>query len=144
MSTEKVVKEFVLYIRSGKKLELVSDYLAPKVMAHQVVSGEAQRIERSPENYCEHIKEFLQSFGDFDLVIEAFLVQGDKAYVRWRQEGRHMGNIMGYSPTGLPLTSVDSAVYRVSDGKIVEYWIQQEVQGLREQLRKGAKNEKVL
>ncbi|WP_260608430.1 ester cyclase [Vibrio cholerae] len=51
----------------------------------------------------------------------------------WRQEGRHVGSILGYEPTGLKLSTAGSAVYRVSGNKIVEYWTQQENQGLSNQ-----------
>lgn len=134
MSVEEVVRGFIEQVRSGQKPELVNQYLAPVVVAHQIVSGVSEAIERTPENYRIHVEEFLEAYGSFELTIEEFLVQGQKAYVRWRQDGRHEGAIYGYQPTGLTLSTVGSAVYRVSDNQIVEYWIQQENQGLREQL----------
>ncbi|MFQ2100577.1 ester cyclase [Aeromonas sanarellii] len=134
MSVEEVVRGFIDHVRSGKNPELAIQYLSPVVVAHQIVSGVSKAIERTPDNYRLHIEEFLEAYGDYELFIEEFLVQGEKAYVRWRQEGRHLGNILGYEPTGLTLSTVGSAVYRVSENKIVEYWIQQENQGLHNQL----------
>ncbi|MCY9822888.1 ester cyclase [Aeromonas media] len=134
MSVEEVVRGFIEHVRSGKKPELAVQYLAPVVVAHQIVSGVSEAIERTPENYRLHVEEFLEAYGDYELFIEEFLAQGEKVYVRWRQEGRHLGNILGYEPTGLTLSTVGSAVYRVSGNKIVEYWIQQENQGLHNQL----------
>ncbi|MCW8349186.1 ester cyclase [Vibrio sp. ZSDZ65] len=52
---------------------------------------------------------------------------------------RHKGVVYGYEPTGLELSTVGSAVYRVSENQIAEYWIQQENQGLREQLEANLK-----
>ncbi|MGF1704073.1 ester cyclase [Photobacterium makurazakiensis] len=134
MSVEEVVRGFIEQVRSGKNPNLVSQYLAPVVVAHQVVSGVSEAIERTPENYRRHVEEFLEAYGNFDLSIEEFLIQDQKVYVRWRQDGQHEGVIYGYEPTGLKLSTVGSAVYRVSENQIVEYWIQQENQGLREQL----------
>ncbi|WP_229765364.1 ester cyclase, partial [Vibrio cholerae] len=134
MSVEQVVRGFIEQVRSGKSPELSAQYLAPVVIAHQIVSGVSEAIERTPENYRLHVEEFLEAYGSYELLIEEFLVQEEKVYVRWRQEGRHVGNILGYEPTGLKLSTVGSAVYRVSGNKIVEYWIQQENQGLRNQL----------
>ncbi|MCG6264897.1 ester cyclase [Vibrio vulnificus] len=134
MSVEEVVRGFIEQVRSGKNPSSVYQYLAPVVVAHQIVSGVSEAIERTPENYRVHVEEFLEAYGKFELSIEEFLVQGQKVYVRWRQNGRHEGTIFGYEPTGLKLSTVGSAVYRVSENRIVEYWIQQENQGLREQL----------
>jgi predicted ester cyclase len=64
------------------------------------------------------------------------LAQGDRVYVRWRQTGAHRGPIDGFPPTGRPLVEVASAVYRVRDGKIVEYWIQIDREGVRLQLER--------
>jgi len=114
MSVEEVVRGFIDHVRSGKKPELAVQYLAPVVVSHQIVSGVSEAIERTPENYRLHVEEFLEAYGDYELFIE--------------------GNILGYEPTGLTLSTVGSAVYRVSGNKIVEYWIQQENQGLRNQL----------
>ncbi|MEZ9423748.1 ester cyclase [Vibrio lentus] len=139
MSVEEVVRGFIEEVRSGKQLDLVNKYLAQVVVAHQIVSGVSQAIERTPENYREHVEEFLEAYGNFDLKVEEFLVQGAKVYVRWRQEGRHEGVIYGYEPTGLELSTVGSAVYRVSENQIAEYWIQQENQGLRGQLEENLK-----
>ncbi|MFL7035028.1 ester cyclase [Vibrio lentus] len=111
MSVEEVVRGFIEEVRSGKQLDLVNKYLAQVVVAHQIVSGVSQAIERTPENYREHVEEFLEAYGNFDLKVEEFLVQGAKVYVRWRQEGRHEGVIYGYEPTGLELSTVGSAVY---------------------------------
>lgn len=134
MSTEEVVRGFIDQVRSGKRPDLAAQYLAPVVIAHQIVSGKSEVIERTPTNYHLHVEEFLEAYGNFELFIEEFLVQGQKVYVRWRQEGQHEGVIFGYEPTGLTLSTIGSAVYRVSENKIVEYWIQQENQGLRKQL----------
>ncbi|MDM5063062.1 ester cyclase [Aeromonas salmonicida] len=134
MSVEEVVRGFIEHVRSGKNPELAVQYLAPIVVAHQIISGVSEAIERTPGNYRLHVEEFLEAYGDYELFIEEILAQGQKVYVRWRQEGRYLGNILGYEPTGLTLSTVGSAVYQVSGNKIVEYWIQQENQGLHNQL----------
>ncbi|MEH7537990.1 ester cyclase, partial [Bacillus toyonensis] len=48
--------------------------------------------------------------------------------------GTHIGEIDGYEPTGLPITQIASAVYRIENGKISEYWIQIDRSGIQNQL----------
>ncbi|MFG3703403.1 ester cyclase [Micromonospora sp. NPDC047670] len=64
------------------------------------------------------------------------LGSGDKVYARWTQRGHHVGEVDGRAPTGAPVTQLTSAVYRVVDGLIVEYWIQIDRHGLRAQLER--------
>ncbi len=63
-----------------------------------------------------------------------FLADGDRCYARWTQDGHHVGEVDGRAPTGRPVREVASAVYRVADGRIREYWIQIDRYGLMAQL----------
>lgn len=55
----------------------------------------------------------------------------------WVQRGRHLASLEGETPTGAPVTDIASAVYRVRDGRIVEYWIQADRKGLEIQVRRA-------
>lgn len=90
--------------------------MAEKVLAHQIVSEEEQIVSRTPKDYAEHVREMI------------------KVYVRWKQVGVHLGEIDGYQPTGLQIIQMASAVYRIADGKISEYWIQIDSLGIQSQL----------
>ncbi|MCW8349185.1 hypothetical protein MD535_24675 [Vibrio sp. ZSDZ65] len=48
MSVEEVVRGFIEQVRSGKNPDLVNQYLAPVVVAHQIVSGVSETIKRTP------------------------------------------------------------------------------------------------
>jgi len=137
-SAESVVLGFIDRVRSGKEPKAASLFMAPKVKAHQVVSGNESVIERTPQNYTEHVYEFIEAYGQYGFEVQDFICQQNKVYVRWKQTGLHLAPILGFEPTGLPLTAIGSAVYLVEDGLIVEYWIQAENEGLLAQLQKNA------
>ena len=44
MSVEEVVRGFIEQVRSGKNPDLVNQYLAPVVVAHQIVSGVSEAM----------------------------------------------------------------------------------------------------
>lgn len=136
-SAKSVVTNFINLVRSGKAPQRANEFMAKQITAHQVVSGSNQIIIRTPENYTEHVHEFLECYGQFELEVQELLADGDKVYVRWLQKGTHMTEIMGFAATKKPLNTLGSAVYRVEDGLIVEYWIQQENLGLLEQLEQN-------
>ncbi|HDR6318032.1 TPA: ester cyclase [Bacillus thuringiensis] len=133
MTPEQIVRKFFEEVRSGKNPDYSNQLMAEKVLAHQIVSEGEQAICRTPEDYAEHVREMIEVYGDFSLEIQEFLVQGSKVYVRWKQVGIHLGEIDGYQPTGLPIIQMASAVYRIEDGKIAEYWIQIDRSGIQNQ-----------
>ncbi|KIA82165.1 ester cyclase [Chromobacterium amazonense] len=132
--TRAVVQGFLTEVRSGRNPDAAALYMASSVAAHQLESENPRTLARSPANYAEHVREFLRLFGDFELRIDELLVNGDRAYARWTQFGHHQAEINGVPASGEPLALIDSACYRVADGKIVEYWIQADRMGLARQL----------
>ena len=111
--------------------------MADTVIAHQMNAEEQVAVERTPENYSEHVKEFLTMYGNFSFEITELISEDDKVYVRWIQKGKHLTEIDGYAPTGKALTEIASAVYRLDNNKIVEYWIQIDRFGFEKQLQQN-------
>jgi predicted ester cyclase len=136
-SPELTVRQFMEVVRSGRDPDAAPSYFAPVVQAHQVTSEGETTVARTPAVYAEHVRGFKDAFGDYRFDIEELIAQGDRVYVRWRQQGRHRGSILGEAPTGATLTEIGSAVYRVVDGRIVEYWIQLDRKGLEVQLERA-------
>ena len=137
-SPELTVRQFMEVVRSGRDPDAASKYFAPIVQAHQVTSEGETTVERTSAEYANHVRGFKEAFGEYRFDIDEVIAQGDRVYVRWRQQGRHLGSIDGEIPTGEPLTEIGSAVYRVVDGRIVEYWIQLDRKGLDVQLERAA------
>ncbi|PWU48040.1 polyketide cyclase [Micromonospora globispora] len=125
--TRRVVTEFLTYVRSGRDLNRVTDLMAPVVLAHQVQSEDEVTIERTPQNYAEHVRDMIEAWGDFELDVQDLLVDGARAYVRLVQIGRH-------APTGRTVRQVNAIVYHIEDGRITQYWMQIDRAGLAAQL----------
>jgi predicted ester cyclase len=138
MTPTEVVRLFFEEVRSGKNPSRAHDLMAAKILAHQVKAEAPVTIERTPGNYAEHVGEMIADWGNFDLEIQEMLAQDDKVFVRWKQTGRHVGEVDGFTPTNKPVIEIASAVYRVENGKIAEYWIQIDRAGIRLQLEQNA------
>ena len=108
------------------------------MVAHQLVSEAPEDVLRSPEDYAAHVRDFLATWGPFELEVTELLAEGDRVYARWVQRGSHLAAVDGHPPTGLPVHELASAVYRVADGRIVEYWIQIDRAGTEAQLRRNS------
>ena len=55
--------DFLTYVRSGQDLGRVTELMAPIVLAHQVQSENEVTIERTPQNYDEHVQEMIEVWG---------------------------------------------------------------------------------
>ncbi|PAF31145.1 ester cyclase [Paenibacillus sp. 7516] len=137
MSPEQIVRAFFEEVRSGRNPDYADTLMAEQVLAHQVVSEEEVTVNRTPSQYADHVREMIQAYGEFSLEIQELIVQGDKVYVRWRQAGTHVGEVDGYAPTLLPVIEIASAVYRVENERIAEYWIQIDRLGIEKQLERN-------
>lgn len=130
-----LVQGFLREVRAGLHPERAGEYLAPQVTAHQLNAESPTEVLRTPADYAQHVFEFKQTYGDFDFAVTELIADGDRVYARWRQTGCHVGAIGDYPPTRRSVVELASAVYRVADGRIVEYWIQIDRQGIDAQLR---------
>ncbi|TWJ02400.1 reactive intermediate/imine deaminase [Mucilaginibacter frigoritolerans] len=128
-SAEKTVRDFLETVRSGKSPERVSEFMADSVKAHQLNSEHPEIINRTPANYAQHVNEFIQAYGHYQFEVTELIASNDKVYARWKQTGNQIQDVEEFKATGLPVTEIGSAVYRVEDGKIVEYWIQVDRKG---------------
>ncbi|MEY4502938.1 MAG: hypothetical protein RLZZ576_192 [Actinomycetota bacterium] len=115
---KEIVENFLKTVRSGLDPYAAAKFMAPVVTAHQVVSEAEVSIERTPDEYAEHVIEMKLEFGDFVFEITELISENDKVFARWKQVGRGV-------------TQVTSCVYRIKDSKIVEYWIQIDRLGLQ-------------
>ncbi|MGE7928833.1 ester cyclase [Lysinibacillus xylanilyticus] len=140
MTPEQIVKKFFEEVRSGNNPDYATELMADRVLAHQVISEEESTVLRTPTDYADHVKEMVEAYGDFSLEIQEFMVQGNKVYVRWKQVGTHVGEVDGFQPTSLPVIEIASAVYRIEEEKIVEYWIQIDRAGIEKQLNRNKIN----
>ncbi|MGG2055084.1 ester cyclase [Lysinibacillus pakistanensis] len=140
MTPEQIVKKFFEEVRSGNNPDYATELMADQVLAHQVTSEEELTVTRTPKDYADHVKEMVEAYGDFSLEIQEFMVQGNKVYVRWKQVGTHVGEVDGYQPTNLPVIEIASAVYRIEEEKIAEYWIQIDRAGIENQLKRNKSN----
>ena len=129
----RTVARFLAEVRVTGDEAAAARLMAPVVRCHQVVAPEGATVLRTPQAYAQHVRDMLAAFGRVRYVVTELLVDGDRVYVRWSQHGHELLGPDGSPGTGRPITEVGSAVYRVADDRIVEYWIQLDRLGLLEQ-----------
>jgi len=87
-----------------------------------------------PEGLREHIAVIRAAFPDHRLEITGIIAEGDEVAWRWQMHGTHVGEFLGVLPTGRRVTMTGIALYRLTDGKVVERHGEADLLGLLEQL----------
>jgi len=76
----------------------------------------------------------LHLFPDARFTIDDLIAEADKVAARVTLRGTHHGSFMGRPPTGAAVESVETIVFRVVAGKVVETWASRDDLGLMRQI----------
>jgi predicted ester cyclase len=110
-----VVRRLVEEVLNGGRLEVIHELYASALIAEATA----------------WIAPFRVSFPDVQMEVVDLIAEGDKVVGRFTCSGTHLGNWLGYAPTGRRFEAVDEVgIYHFRDGRIVETW------GLEDNLRR--------
>jgi predicted ester cyclase len=92
----------------------VNEFLAPDYIDHTNHVG--------PEGLKQLFTIAFKAFTDYHETIEDIIAEGDKVWVRIKATGTNTSKWMGFDPTGKKITAKNVDTYRISHGKLAEYW----------------------
>ena len=107
-----IVRRFV-EAYNKRNLDLFDDLLAPDYFDHTSQVG--------PEGLKQLMNMAFKAFPDFHETIEDIIAEGDKVWARITFTGTHKGEWLGIAPTGKKITSMMVDIFRIVNGKLVEY-----------------------
>ena len=90
--------------------------------------------EPGAAGFKDQVRDFRAAFPDGHTQIDDLIAEDDKVVLRWTDGGTHRAPFLGVAPTGKRVTFTGIDVYRLADGKIVEFWCSEDLLGLMEQL----------
>jgi steroid delta-isomerase-like uncharacterized protein len=77
---------------------------------------------RGLDAFKREVQLFFEAFPDIKVQVLDVIVEGDRAAVRYRESGTHLGDLAGVPPTKRAVTWDGVAIYRVENGLLVEEW----------------------
>jgi len=96
-------------------LDSFDEFIAPDYIDH------TNKLDR--ESLKQMFNMGFKAFPDWHETIEDIVAEGDKVWVRLTYTGTHEGEFFGVAPSGKKITGMSSIdIYRIADGKLVEYW----------------------
>jgi predicted ester cyclase len=114
-----VVRRLVAEVLNGGRLEVIDELYVPDLA----------------EEAKAWIAPFRASFPDTHMEIIDLIAEDDTVVGRFTCSGTHLGEWLGYAPTGRRFDAIDEVgIYRFRDGRIVETWGLEDNLGRLEQL----------
>ncbi len=134
MSTEEnkaTSRRFFEEVLNTRKLSAIDQIYATDVVDHTAPAGQAPGLEGLKQT----VAMILTALPDAHLTIEDMIAQEDKVVARYTVRARHTGGeFFGISPTGKQVTVTGIFIARITGGKIVDKWGNQDDLGMLQQL----------
>jgi len=122
-STSDECKQFV-----GRYLQALSGHRKTPELVDRFVADPHLRT---------HIQEVEGAFPEYELIAEDLIAEGDRVAMRGVFRGVQRGPFAGMPATGASVSAPLMIVYRISDNRIVEHWMQFDGAGLVAQLQRA-------
>ncbi len=110
--------------------EAIGEIFAPDIVVH-----DADKVSTGSLAFYQFFDRIVATFSEIHAQVEDTIAEGDKLCVRWSFTGRHVGDGLGPSPTGMTIRTSGITILRVADGRFVESWQNWDMLGLMEQLK---------
>jgi len=105
-------------------------FIAPDVIYHPFPST----FPAGPDGFRFVFKMLCSSFPDQYIALDDIIGEGDKVVVRSTFSGTQTGPLMGFPPTGKRCTQSQISIFRLANGKVIEYWFNADDLGMIRQL----------
>jgi steroid delta-isomerase-like uncharacterized protein len=115
-----------------RKESTIDDLLTPDCRAYGL-GGDAALI--GPEGFKTFHRSFCGAFPDLRVTIDDILAEGDRVAIRWKATMTHLGDGLGFPPSGKKVSMDGSTILAVKHGKIDEGWNHMDITGLFAKLK---------
>jgi predicted ester cyclase len=116
-----VVRRMVDECVNTHRADLLDQFVDPDLRFHPGTPGTAPDTV-GVDGLRESFQRFRSTFTDLHIRIEEMISEGDLVAARWTATGIHSGDLAGIAPTGNDVRWGGTDVYRLADGKVVEWW----------------------
>jgi len=118
-------------IWSKGNVDLVDELFAENFVGH--FPGETLHGRRA---LVDQVNAHRSAFPDWTEEVEDTIADGDRVVVRFRSHGTNLGQFLGNPPTRNRVEISEVAIFRLSEGKVVEQWVYPDMLSLQRQLGK--------
>ncbi len=129
-ANKEVFRQFYERAWNMGDIAIVDELLSPTFVNHEI----ADKSVSHRDLYKQAIVETRTAFPDWTTTIDDVIAEGDIVAARWRSRGTHTGMAWGQEPTGKWIDTIGMTFVRVINGKITDFWKQDNAYIARQQL----------
>ena len=127
------IRAFVQQCVNTDGVQALDRFVAEDVLVHPGTPGAAPATE-GIASLREAFRGFHQAFPDLLITLDDVLATGEKVAARWTARGTHRSEFLGIAPTGIQVHWGGTDIYRLVDGKVLEWWRNEDLVELLKQL----------
>jgi predicted ester cyclase len=114
--------------RKGDSTSTSSQRIVERYLNEALIGGSPEALETTVGKDCQLrqiVPRFWNAFADRRVTINQIFpsADGQCVAVNVAMEARHVGPVANIEPTGKQVTLHGTFLYRLADGKIVEFWL---------------------
>jgi predicted ester cyclase len=128
-----VVHRFIGTCVNAHRADLLDDHVRRDVRVHPATPGAAPDTV-GVEELRAAFRGLRAVLGDLHVTVDDVVAAGDRVAVRWTATAVHTGELAGVPPTGRHVRWGGIDLYRFDDGRIAEWWRNDDQAGLLSQL----------
>ena len=117
-------------IYNNNDLDRLTEVVSEDLLTPNIMPGIPHGLEGAKAAH----RIMLAGFPDYQTVIEDMLAEGEKVAARIKMTGTNTGEFMGIPATGKHVEFTGIYIARISNGKIIEHWGEEDSVSLLQQL----------
>lgn len=129
ISSKEVAEAYANQVWNDKEIGAIDRFVHPDAVIHSLLGD-----YHGTKAMKEVVQAWLKGFPDLHVDNDIIISENDLVSIQWRAKGTHNGEFKGKKATGKSVAYSGVTVYRIKDGKIIEYWAYLDMQHLLSQI----------
>ena len=129
ISNKKTAETYAHRVWDKKEIDAIDEFFDQKCIIHSLLGDFL-----GPASMKKVVQAWLEGFPDLVVKNTSILSEKDLVMIQWQAQGSHQGEFKGIKPTGKTVFYGGVTLYRICEGKIVEYWAYLDMQHLLKQM----------
>ncbi len=125
-----LVKQFYLQLWNQRDFEIANQILQEQVSFR----GSLGPAMVGRDRVCEYVKSVTDALQNYTCEIQEIVVDGQKAAAKVLFRGIHVGQFMGFEPTGKEVSWLGAAFFESENGLLTTIWVLGDIQSLTSNL----------
>jgi predicted ester cyclase len=115
----------------AKNYGIIDELCAPEFVAHDLPG----KVPANRHGLQMMAKIVGNAFPDATIMARDVIAENDKVVLRWDSTGTHKGAFMGIAETNQKVSWSGITIYRITGGKIMEWWNKSDLLNVMQQLK---------